>query len=189
MTPFPTLTLAPITIRPGDPTLTPSLTPLPSQTPTLPPEAVQCSYPAGWQPYTVQAGDTIGALAQKYGVSIEALTQGNCLISASLLPNMVLWVPYLPPSPSPIPCGRPPGWIVYIVQPGDTLFSLGLAYNVSVSELMIGNCLPDSRIRSGQRLFVPNIATRTPQASPTSTPSPTPLPTTTPTASATTTPG
>jgi len=76
-------------------------------------------------------------------------------------------------------CGKPRGWVIYVVQSGDTLFTLSQTYNVSVSDLQNANCLGTSTlIIAGDRLYVPNVVTNTPipsdTAPPTSTTAPSP---------------
>lgn len=46
----------------------------------------------------------------------------------------------------------------YTVKPGDTLFSISRAYNISVSDLKRINGLEDGNIRSGMKLIVSNEA-------------------------------
>lgn len=152
------------TASPGLPALTivsPTLPP-PSPTVTIPPLPTTCPPPAGWLRYTVRAGDTLERLAALYQVSPETLAQANCLVTTTLLPGSLL---YLPPRPTrtPIPCGPPAGWTVYVVQPGDTLYRISQAYGIKPSELQFANCLGGSTlIRVGQKLYVPPWATRTP---------------------------
>ena len=60
-------------------------------------------------------------------------------------------------------CVPPSGWVVYIVQPNDSLFNLGIRFGVSVFDLQVGNCMGDTvTIYVGQHLYVPNVATFTP---------------------------
>ena len=179
LSPTPSLTSVPtqiilVTPRPGEPTYTPSPTPLPSNTAT---SSVACPPPAGWNAIYVQGGDTLESLAEFYGTTPQALKQANCLIGNTLIPGTLLYVPG-PPPPTDIPCGPPPGWVYYIVKPGDTLFSLAKAYGVSVADLQTANCMGSSTIiRAGQRLYVPNVvpvfpATVTPSPTVTQTPQP-----------------
>ena len=63
---------------------------------------------------------------------------------------------------TPIPCGAPRGWIIYVVQPGDTLYHLGQVYGIPYTEIQNANCLSTTSLRVGQRLYVPPWATRTP---------------------------
>lgn len=154
--------------------------PTASPTPSLPPPPTNCPPPAGWLPYVVQPGDTLASLAADYQSSSAELGQANCLLTSSLLPGVVV---YLPPvlTPTPVPCGPPTGWVVYLVRPGDTLYQLSQAYGVTVAELRQANCLTSSLIRTGQRLYVPPWATRTPSPTLSGTPTPTVTPLHTPT--------
>ena len=65
---------------------------------------------------------------------------------------------------APVVCAPPADWVSYIVEKGDTLFSLGQAYGISASLLQALNCLPSSEIQTGQTIQVPNIITNTPVA-------------------------
>lgn len=162
--------------------------PSPSPSPIAPSPA-SCPPPAGWVPLVVQSGQTLEALAQAYHTSVQMLMQANCLLSQTLVPGAVLYVPPAPTATRP-PCGPPRDWIPYTVQPGDTLYSLAKYYGVTVAQLQQANCLGDSTlIVAGQVIYVPNMPTRTPSPGPTVTPMP-PLftPTETPTPSSTTMP-
>ncbi|GAP07655.1 FOG: LysM repeat, partial [Anaerolinea thermolimosa] len=155
-------------------------TPLPTPTP-IPPTS--CPPPQGWVAYVIQNGDTLQTLAGAHQLAQEDLARANCLISQTLLPGSIL---YLPPLPTPtvtltspalqepqatstqaLPtarsCTRPAGWTTYIVRPGDNLFRISLAFYTTVAELQAVNCLASpNQIQAGMVLFVPNVATRTP---------------------------
>jgi LysM repeat protein len=84
------------------------------------------------------------------------------------------------PSPTPTQCVPQYSWPVYVVQRGDTLYDLAPITGSSVPELMLANCLPDTRIYVGQQLYVPHLPIITP--TPTNTPTLTPfVPTNAPT--------
>lgn len=172
------------------PTLLPTHTLLPTITPTGPstgtPTSTACPPPPGWKPITISQGDTLNDLSQEYGTTPDELIEANCLEKSQLEPGSTLYVP-AKSEPSAVPCGPPPGWVyTYVVQPGDTLFSISLRAGVSVGQLKEANCLKSDNIRVGQKLAVPvpisppPAPTRTPvriQPSPTSPPpTPTPLP-------------
>ena len=60
------------------------------------------------------------------------------------------------PIHTPIPCGSPKTWVIYIVQPGDSLYHLSQIDQVTVAELQQANCLGTSTIlHTGQVLYVP----------------------------------
>ena len=166
--------------------------------------ATQCPPPAGWQLYTVTAEDQLDALAAQAGVSTQEVVKANCLISASLLPGTLLYLPLsatLEPSLTPPPalptveiasatvsatptltavakpaCGPFRGWVLYSVQPSDTLYKLSQAFGVSIGHLQQANCLSGTLIRAGTRLYVPNVATRTPNVTATVTQAPSTTP-------------
>lgn len=81
------------------------------------------------------------------------------------------------PSPSPVPallpppakmCNPPPGWVPYVVRPGDTLTRLARLSGTTTWALMNANCLSTTALYSGQRLYLPNV----PYPSPTPRPTP-----------------
>ncbi|MFN3372976.1 MAG: LysM peptidoglycan-binding domain-containing protein, partial [Chloroflexus sp.] len=69
-----------------EPTPTPEPPPTPEPTPTLEPTPEPTPTPelpaAGPRRYTVQAGDTLRAIAERFGVTIEAILQANNLTPA-----------------------------------------------------------------------------------------------------------
>jgi LysM repeat protein len=115
-TPLPTGETAPATVPP-----TATLPPVPPTVGISPPA---CGVPAGWVPYVVQRGDTVGSLAACSGASVAQIAAANCLTSADvILAGQGLWLPRLcaPPTTAPrenptntpaIPTGAPS-------QPGD----------------------------------------------------------------------
>jgi len=78
----------------------------------------------------------------------------------SPLPPRTL-VPTIPSKP-PAGCGPPASWVIYIVQPGGTLYSIGKTYGVTVEQLIFANCLTSTAIYPGQQLYVPNVAPQLP---------------------------
>jgi LysM repeat protein len=79
--------------------------------------------------------------------------------------------------PTPTACIPMYRWPVYLVQRGDTLSSIASRTGSTANELMLANCLLDSRILAGGKLYVPRL----PIIPPTVTPTPTNTPTVTPT--------
>lgn len=79
-TPGPTPTFAPLalTLHPRDPNL-PLTTPTPDTPRKLPTQRVNANQ------YAVQAGDTLGSIAQQYGVSVQALMEANKITDANTL--------------------------------------------------------------------------------------------------------
>ncbi|MDX9864989.1 MAG: LysM peptidoglycan-binding domain-containing protein, partial [Anaerolineaceae bacterium] len=154
----------------------------PAASPTVTPTE-SCQPPQNWNSYTIRAGDTLESLSKTYKTSISQLKEANCLVSDTLLPGTILYVPPVKatttPTPKPsataIQCSTPPyGWTTYTVKIGDTLTALSYRYQVSVKDLQTYNCLGNSyAIRVGQQLFVPYRATVVPTTPSAWTPYPT----------------
>jgi LysM repeat protein len=127
------------------------------QTFTLSPTDATCPTPEGWATYTVKSSDTLEALAGRYHTSVEMLRQANCLETDELQVGSEIHVPPLP-TKTPEKCGPPPGWVLYSVQPGDTLYHISVAFGTTVEELQQANCMGNSTlIVVGKLLNVPPV--------------------------------
>ena len=141
---------------------TPSATLTPTDTPTLPPPPTNCPPPSGWVPYIVQPGDTLAKITAHYRIGTVEFQQANCLLAAELIPGVIVYVPFVPTQTTE-PCGPPHSWIVYYVQPGDTLYRLSAAYGITVAELQRANCMNSSTLlNTGKALYVPPWAPTAP---------------------------
>jgi LysM repeat protein len=176
--PLSTPTQIPPTLQLTFPTITPSFAITQSETPTasqtqiasqtasitLAPLATCAPAPAGWIQIIITTGDSIYSIAERYKTTTDNLSAANCLTSLDLPVGYMLLVPPIQATITAVPCGPFAGWVrAYIVQPGDNLFRIGLSYGVTVSQLQRANCLGSSTtIFVGQRLWVPNVPTRTP---------------------------
>lgn len=117
--------------------------------------------------YVVKSGDTFGAIANTYVVSVDALSASNPAVDAgSLQIGQLLTIPplYTGLSPDQISSAtgnqkvdRVPGeTLVHTVEPGDLLSSLAEIYSVDQSEIMTRNSLTDpNEIYIGQDLLIP----------------------------------
>ena len=122
-----------------------------------------CIYPQGWVGILVQASDTLNTIALKYQIGVEDLKSANCLSedAPALTAGALLYVPVQPVATVAVCVPRADWPLLYIVQPGDTLYRLSLLYRISVYDLKQANCLFSNTIFPGQRLRVPNVATST----------------------------
>ncbi|MEP7291163.1 MAG: LysM domain-containing protein [Chloroflexota bacterium] len=86
------------------PTLFASITPLPGTgsgtTATQPVPGIgttTCTPPSGWLQYTIEAGDSLGALAEATGSTIQDLINGNCMSDPdTLFTGQLIYVPRSP---------------------------------------------------------------------------------------------
>ncbi len=114
--------------------------------------------------YVVRPGDTLGAIAARFGVSAAALARANGITNPDRIyigQNLVIpgksGSTGSPSAPKPPASGPATG--TYIVQAGDTLGKIAARYGTTVANLMRLNGLsnPD-RIWVGQRLKVSGTA-------------------------------
>jgi membrane-bound lytic murein transglycosylase D len=106
--------------------------------------------------YTVAAGDTLGAIAARLGVSAEALAAANGVDDPRRLrPGQRLSVPEPGAAPAaPLPAAEPE--TTWRVRPGDTLGSIAKSTGVPAERLASHNGIDDPRrLRPGQRLRIP----------------------------------
>ena len=184
-TPTSTLVLETATLPTETPTETATTTA--SSIVTLLPPPTSCTHPTGWIAITTSPNDTIYSLAQRYHTTPENLSAGNCLASINLPSGYLLYVPPVAATATVIPCGPPTGWVkTHVVQAGDNLYRIALSYGITYPQLQAANCMGSSvLIYVGQKLWVPNVPTRTPVPGVTIVPN---FPTETPSSTATNAP-
>ena len=115
--------------------------------------------------------------------TIIPVTTNTPTIPTTALPTNTLPPPPVPTQPPPNSgCGPPASWVIYVVQAGDTVYSISSAFNITVDQLKYANCLTSNAISPGQSLWVPNFTPNFPNPTNAVEPvaSATPLPTTEP---------
>jgi LysM repeat protein len=105
--------------------------------------------------YIVQPGDTLYKIAQRYNTPLIELIRVNQISPPYIIyPGQRIFIPGVEP-PKP-----PPGGKVYIVQPGDTLYSIAERFNVPLDAIIRLNNIPrPDLIYPGQRLIIPAVTT------------------------------
>lgn len=116
-----------------------------------------------WRYHYVKKGDTLSAIARKYGVSVADLTEANKVKTrTSLRVGQEILVP-VSGSTSKAPIATAAAYTssprtakslpsTYRVKRGDTLFSIATKFNVSVNDLKKWNKLTSTRLDIGQKL-------------------------------------
>lgn len=143
--------------------------------------------------HTVERGDTVAILAQRYGSTVDAIAQANGLDSSYFLQvGQVLVIPVAeapaltPTATALVVTATPSGPVpelgtgnVYIVRPGDTLGRIARLFNTNVATLaQLNGIVNIHQIQVGQQLILPAEqpqdvgpqATSTPAAPPTEVP-------------------
>lgn len=120
--------------------------------------------------HVIRSGDTISALAKRYGVTERAIQDANPNVRArSLQLNQTLMIPKASPARS---TGSGGGSIaaagtgtgtgtgeVYVVKSGDTLTRIARQHGVTVQQLREANGIRGDRIMPNQRLTLPRPTT------------------------------
>jgi LysM repeat protein len=182
-TPTPTITPSPTS------TSTPTMTATVTETATV----TFTSTPSGPFTYTVQEGDYLALIVEKYnlgdnGIALilllnpyQGIDEGTGLPigideNNNIVPGMDLLLPnpgMALPTSTPLPTDLARGTkLTYTVQAGDTLAGIASLFNSTVDDIIAENELDDpNAIFVGQKLVIPaNIVTATATRPPTSTP-------------------
>ena len=111
--------------------------------------------------YTVAHGDTLSEIAERFGMSVEALIEANGIVDPDLiLSGEVLLLPRGDGSASGgLPeTGQTSGGDTYVVQFGDTLGEIAERFGVPVGAIVGANGLADPHfIVEGQTLTIPVV--------------------------------
>ena len=148
------------TPAPATPDSTPT-TPTPTPTPATPAPTPTPAPTTGTQTYTVKPGDTMHALARRFGVSVSAIASANGIANPNILKaGEVLRIPTAQTpaqTPTQTPAQTPAQTQTYTVKSGDTMYRIALRFGVSINALASANGITDpSKIRAGQVLRIPN---------------------------------
>lgn len=101
--------------------------------------------------YIVKAGDSLYSIANKYGITVNDLKSTNNLTSNNLSIGQKLVIPGLKQEPE-IPQQNE---ITYIVQKGDSLWSIAKKYGITVNGLKEYNNLTTNSLAINQKLSIP----------------------------------
>lgn len=120
--------------------------------------------------YSVKAGDTISAIARKFGVTVQKVLSANKLTWSSIIyPGQKITIPGADgasavPRPSvsaplevdEIADATPTTPYYYLVKSGDTLSAIAKSHGVSLQSVLAANALKlSSIIYPGQRILIP----------------------------------
>lgn len=102
--------------------------------------------------YMVRKGDTLGAIARYYGVTVKDIMDANNMHSSKIYVGQRLYIP-TGGSPTKAGCAS-----YYMVRRGDTLSEIAKMYKMNTEALARANGIANSsHIYAGQRLCIPAI--------------------------------
>lgn len=145
----------------------------PGQTLTLQAPPTAAAAPAAVTPaatvHTVVAGDTVYAIARKYGTTVDAVLSANGLTRASIIyPGQTLAVAgsvAAAPAAAPVTAAAPAAITSHTVVAGDTVFGIARKYGTTTQALFALNGLDSSSIiYPGQAIAVQGAPAPSPAA-------------------------
>jgi LysM repeat protein len=121
--------------------------------------------------YTIQPGDSLSAIAARFGVDTITLIETNNLLDPNnLAVGTTIIIPgYQPPAAEQAATGETSGGeattpvgsdevVIHVVQPGEGLIDIAASYGVSVDAIAEANNIVDRNIlRVGQELIIPGV--------------------------------
>ncbi|MFZ9503133.1 MAG: LysM peptidoglycan-binding domain-containing protein, partial [Cyclobacteriaceae bacterium] len=114
--------------------------------------------------HTIKSGESLGSIAEKYGVSITSIRELNGIYGSKIIAGKTLKVIVKNNAPTSAVSknGTPKdsqqllkNTLPHKISSGETLFSIAEKYKVTVEELKKLNRLPNSRIVAGETLYIP----------------------------------
>lgn len=127
--------------------------------------------------YTVAAGDSLGSIAEQFGVSLVAIMEANSMSDPnSLFVGQSLVIPgyvvqqagggtegttTVDSADTAATENNASQDVTHVVQPGDTLYGIAQVYGVEAVAIVSANNIANSnQLRAGQRLVIPGITER-----------------------------
>lgn len=103
--------------------------------------------------YTVQKGDSLWAIANKYGTTVDNLKKANNLSNNNLAIGQTLIIPS-----TNVPSQNE---ITYVVKKGDSLWLIANKYDTTVEKIKSTNNLSSNNLSIGQVLVIPSTSSFT----------------------------
>ena len=111
--------------------------------------------------YTVEKGDTLYGIANKFSTTVQAIKKINNLTTNTLLPGQQIYIP-TPSTPTPTQPTNPPvpqepetPYLIYIIQRGDSLWKISQKYDIPVNDIIAFNNLSSANLQIGDELRIP----------------------------------
>ena len=102
--------------------------------------------------YVVQKGDSLWSIANANNTTVDELVNLNDLVTNNIYAGQILQIPNTGISGVTTPATE----TVYVVQKGDTLYSIALKYNTNINSIMNKNNLISGVLKEGQTIIIPS---------------------------------
>ncbi|MBL8155230.1 MAG: LysM peptidoglycan-binding domain-containing protein [Anaerolineae bacterium] len=116
--------------------------------------------------HVVQPGETLRSIAELYGLTVDQLVALNAIANAdtiyvgqvlNLVPGQPAMAPTIPVEAAPV-VSPESQTLIYVVEPGDTLFKIATRFGLTVNDLASANEISDPTVvYAGQRLLIPGV--------------------------------
>ena len=111
--------------------------------------------------YTVEKGDTLYGIANKFSTTVQDIKKINNLTTNTLLPGQQIYIP-TPSTPTPTQPTNPPvpqepetPYLIYTIQRGDSLWKISQKYDIPVNDIIAFNNLSSANLQIGDELRIP----------------------------------
>jgi len=122
-------------------------------------DAIPARQRIDWTEISVRQGDTLSQIARRHGTDVMSLRLANNLPSSRIRAGKKLLIPKNSAALKTTPRSAR-GNTVYVVRPGDSLWTIARAHNVGLKKLMRNNHLgPKDTLSVGKTLRIPGSAT------------------------------
>ena len=108
-----------------------------------PPREIKAPKPLGYKTYTIAKGETVGEIAERFGLTQDTLLSVNGIKNArNIQVGRMLNIPNQ-------------DGIIYVVKKGDTLSGLAEKYEIETDGIRVANGLPEAELKVGESIFLP----------------------------------
>lgn len=114
--------------------------------------------------YTVEKGDTLYGIANRFSTTVQAIKTLNNLTTNTLLPGQQIYIPAsstttpteptIPTTPTQPQEPETP-YLIYTIQRGDSLWKISQKYDIPVNDIIAFNNLSSANLQIGDELRIP----------------------------------